>query len=383
MYAAALLVGCQNSPEDRLWVDSSINNQPVHLFADTGSTISMLRSSAVEKLGLKTTAPPSRPNLPPGTLSFPVTELGNLSFFNSTDRIHFGEQDMPEYIRFDADGVVGWSELRRKILLFDAIARQIQPLDKLPDDIAGWTRLRVFPSREMLIMEMPMPGGSLGLIYVDTGNPSGVGLSPEHWQAWSAAHPGVQKTMRIYYTPGAGVVTCEQSWAREISLGSLTLTDTPVEEGDPVTTRAGGPRHVATLGLAALRRLDFILDGPQNVVYLRPKNTPPMPFEHNRLGAVFTLLGPDGESLVAHVADGTPAYQAGLRNGDIITKINNVYRLNWEKHPSLGLPDFVWPSGTKITFQILREGGHYLLFARLRDLIGPDSSGFQPAAGEH
>jgi len=377
------LAGCQSKPEERLWVDTSINGRPVHLFVDTGSTISMLKRSTAAELGLKITEPPPQPDLPPGTLNFALTEPGDLMFLNAPSHIRFGVHDMPPYVQLGADGVVGWSELRRKILLFDAPTRQIHQLDKLPDDIAGWVRLSILPSRQMLILQTPGPGGPPGLIYVDTGNPSGVGLSPEHWEAWRGAHPGEQETMRIYYTPGAGVVTCEQSWAREIPLGPFTLTDTPVEKGDPVTTGAGGAQHVATLGMAALRRLDFIFDGTQNVVYLRPKTTPPAPFEHNRLGAVFTPLNDNSESLVAEVAEGTPAYEAGLRDGDTVTGINNVFQLNWRKHPQLGLPDFTWDAGSKVRLQVLRHGSHYMLYARMRNLIGPGSAGYEPAVGGH
>jgi len=353
------------------------------MFVDTGSTISMLKRSTASDLGLKITEPPPRPDLSPGGLNFALTEPGDLGFLNSTARVRFGVQDMPNYVRFDADGVVGWSELRRKIVFFDALIHQIRLLDKLPDDIAGWARLRVFPSRQMLILETPMPGGPPGLIYVDTGNPSGIGLSPQHWREWRAAHLGEPETMRIYFTPGAGVVMSEQAWARSIPLGPIMVTDTPVEEGDPVTTAEGGAQHVATLGMAALRRLDFIFDGTQNVVYLRPKVSTALPFEHNRLGAVFTPLDDEGESLMAKVVAGTPAYEAGLRDGDIITSINNVTELNWRKHPKIGLPDFNWDAGTKVRFQVYRNGGHYLLFARLRDLIGPGSAGYTSATSGH
>ncbi|HVU38985.1 MAG TPA: aspartyl protease family protein, partial [Opitutales bacterium] len=330
--SAILLAGCQSKPADRLWVDSSVNGKPLHLFLDTGSTISTLNRATVADLGLPVTDPPPRADLPPGFLNLGVTAPAYFNLWGATSRVRFTVQDSPAYVRPDGDGVIGWSELRGKILNIDAATRQVQALDQLPADLTGWTRLRVYPSRQMLILEVPLFTGPPALISVDTGNTIGVGLTPALWRAWRADHPAAPATMHIYYTPSTGVITREQSWAREIVLGPLALTDTPVEEADPATAGAAGSRHAATLGLAALRRLDFIFDGPEHLVYLRPKTTPAEPFPHNRLGAVFTLLGPQQDAVVAHVEPNTPAAEAGLRDGDIVTAINNYTKLNWLKY---------------------------------------------------
>jgi hypothetical protein len=229
------------------------------------------------------------------------------------------------------------------------------------------------------------PAGPPGLIYVDTGNPGGVGLSPAHWAQWRAAHPGEPATLRLYYTPAArgltgpqairaapGTVVAEEMWAQKISLGPLTLTETPVGESDPATAALGGARHVATLGLAALRRLDFIYDGTTGDIYLQPKNSPPAPYLHNRLGAVFTPANDFEDSLVARVEPGGPADRAGLRNGDLLTTLNGHNHLNWLMHPEAGMIDFEWPWVAAVHLHVLRDDQEVHIGLLLENILGPN-----------
>jgi C-terminal processing protease CtpA/Prc len=75
------------------------------------------------------------------------------------------------------------------------------------------------------------------------------------------------------------------------------------------------------LGLEALKRLDLIVDGKHGMAYLRPKQTRSVPGDHNRLGAVFVPRDDQSDDLVAHVLEGSPAFEAGIRNGDVLLSI--------------------------------------------------------------
>ena len=58
----------------------------------------------------------------------------------------------------------------------------------------------------------------------------------------------------------------EVAWAQELDFGPLRLSDVPVTEANKRDVAWG---FSATFGLAALKRLDIVIDGPRGVAYLR------------------------------------------------------------------------------------------------------------------
>jgi hypothetical protein len=275
--------------------------------------------------------------------------------------------------------------MQNRILQIDAIKGEVRQLDQLPGDMTGWLRLRVSPRQKMLMLQAPQPSGPPGLILIDTGNPGGVGLSPKLWAQWRATHPNDPATLHLFYMRDAappGTVISEQMWAREIMVGPLQLEQVPVEECDPPTLALAGPRHVATLGINALKRFDFILDLIHGYAYLRPNGVPPSPFYHNRLGAVFTPPDTDKEYLVARVEPGSPAALAGVRDGDYLTYLNGHTALNWQKHSFLGLIDFEWPDDDKVYLRVFRHGEELRINVPLEDILGPGSPTYDGPVAE-
>ena len=76
----------------------------------------------------------------------------------------------------------------------------------------------------------------------------------------------------------------------------------------------------AKMGLFALMHFDVIIDWKNGSLYLRPNRHIPQRSRYNRIGAVFVPVDGDANNLVGHVANLGPAYEAGIRDGDILLK---------------------------------------------------------------
>jgi C-terminal processing protease CtpA/Prc len=145
------------------------------------------------------------------------------------------------------------------------------------------------------------------------------------------------------------------------------VTEAPTTNLPPT----GALQYEGTIGLAALNRLKFVVDGRKHVAYIQPKKTAFVPYEHNRLGAVFL---PGEFDLVAQVTDGTPASEAGVCDGDLLLKVNGADATSWRTNRAvLDLVQF-WnrPPGTKFTLTLKR--GTNILDAPvvLRNILPPD-----------
>ena len=108
--------------------------------------------------------------------------------------------------------------------------------------------------------------------------------------------------MNANFMWGPGITYSEELWAQEISLGTLNITEVPVTIAGADDLEIGGEDYEATMGLAALKRFDVIVDAIQGFAYLRPKKDKPLPYKHSRIGAAF--VPPNAQSNRFRLASG-------------------------------------------------------------------------------
>jgi S1-C subfamily serine protease len=133
--------------------------------------------------------------------------------------------------------------------------------------------------------------------------------------------------------------------------------------------------YEGTLGLAALKRLDVIIDGKEGVAYLRPKTNSPPAYDHNRLAAVFTPPDMKADGLIAHVLDGGPAYEAGIRSGDILLKGGELDVTKWRTDPAVMPLSQFWmrAPGSKLELTLKRGNDTFKKTVVLRQILSPET----------
>ena len=261
-------------------------------------------------------------------------------------------------------GCLAGKRISSNIFQIDAETLTVKLLDRLPEETATWTKLAVPESDSTLSLEIP---GQLSTIAVDTGLEGGVALVSQKWREWKAANTNAPLTLTSIYSPSAGFAVCEEAWAKELSLGAFSLAGVPVRQAKPIESARGQ----SILGLAALKRLDFILDGKHGWAYLRPKRTPPAPYQHNRLGAVFAPRHSRSEEVVAQVLKESPADAAGVRNGDILLKIDDSVVTKWRVQDVPLYRFWERPAGTKLDLTLKRGEETLKISDVLKDILLP------------
>jgi hypothetical protein len=374
LMAFAILLPCGRAhADDRLLVAGSINGKPVRLAFDTGASELMLTSKAATRLGLAFTNGPNDSAPGPGRINLGTTEPCVLCVGTNTIKTAFGVFEIPNALPVDFDGLIGWKSIADSVLWIDALKGEVIAMPSVPVEAATWAKLQLETNSDTLRMEVPSDRGTPSVILIDTGDSDGVNLPSDKWQDWKAAHSNQPTTFDSYYTPAAGLVVVEVGWATELTLGPFTMTGVPVMAANVSDIGGDSTNFLATFGLAALRRLNVIVDRANGFAYVRARATPPSPYEHNRLGAVFAPVNLETEDLIGHVAEGGPAWHAGIRNGDVLTRIGDLDVTKWRTDPHVLPLSRFWfqPPATKLHLALRRGDKEFTADVVLRQILGP------------
>ncbi len=375
IYLVIAFTSIVRAEDERIWCpDVRINGERVHMAFDTGVDVPVLIfSQAAQRIGLK---------ILPGDLDYPIkpnqirskfTEPCNLQIGTKLIRAKFCVIDMA-VVSDGLDGLFGWPMANSNLFKIDAFNNMMVPLTNAPED-PSWIKLKLATNINCLNLETIDEKGGKGIFSIDTGNPSGLKIAPELWNLWKEAHTNQPLTLLAYYSPAVGIVVKEEAWAEHISLGPFTLTNVSISEADQNDINIGtaeGAKYVATLGLQALKGLEIIVDGKNGCAYIRPKKILSKPISHNRIGAVFVPRDLQGNDLVAHVLNGSPAYEAGVREGDLLLKKDGQDVTNWRtSNIKINTSFEELSAGSKIELTLLRSNVSYTTTVVLRNIIGP------------
>jgi hypothetical protein len=111
LLAIILLFVCAfgvHAEDERIFIDAKINGKPVRFIFDTGTGAPfVLFSTATHRLGLKVTPPPPNNQPGPGKTAVGWTDLCKLNIGMISIETHFDVIEMPTYLKWSADGLLG------------------------------------------------------------------------------------------------------------------------------------------------------------------------------------------------------------------------------------------------------------------------------------
>jgi hypothetical protein len=370
LHVTLLVTFCASGADERLWLEAKVNGRNARLIFDTGTSYLVLFPKGATRLGLKFTNAPPDARVAPGNIPVGETEECELTIGENSVRTKFGIFDIPSVLNLEFDGLIGWWTLHDNIIEIDARLGAVYSLSNTAVIPSTWNQFTLRTNFDVLVLETTNRDASAAAFLVDTGMSDGVELSPAEWREWKATHKEQRLTLRAHYTPQVGLVVSEEGWAKKLSLGPLVLTDVPTTEAKRA---ADAPSYTATLGLAALKRLDFIVDGKHGIAYLHPTTAPFKGYIHNRLGAVFAPSDLRSDDLIAHVAEGSPAERAGIRNGDVLLAIGRLDVTKWRSDPTVLPLSRFWeqPAGTKLELTLRRGTEALKIKPKLRQILPP------------
>jgi len=163
--------------------------------------------------------------------------------------------------------------------------------------------------------------------------------------------------------------------ARRLSFGNFALNDVAVRVLDAPATARLFKGYAAIIGSYALYQMKVIIDRQHNTIYTLPNSGNPPAYNWNRLGAVFV---PDdlvkSNDLTAHVVVGSPAYKAGIRDNDVLEKVDDLDVTKWKTDPTVLPLNRFWtkPAGTVLHLFLRRNNAPYDVQVTLKDLPPAD-----------
>jgi len=163
-----------------------------------------------------------------------------------------------------------------------------------------------------------------------------------------------------------GVIPARIGRIKALELGAFTVADVPTAFLAP-GTNAGISRATAAGNVGSLvwSRFKVLLDYANKRMFLVPGSRAAKPVPFNMAGLVLEQ-GRDDVYFVRHVAEGSPAFEAGLQAGDRVTALNGVELRKLTFSRTLDL--FNAP-GRKVKLTVERNGVSFKKTVRLRRLI--------------
>lgn len=348
--------------ESRIFMDCYINGQSVKLAFDTGAEGPILFRQAAKRLKLSVKEPPGDISVEPGEVKLALTEKCQLQLAEGAAEspITFAVVDIPDYMNFECDGLIGWGGIKNLMVQLDPLSKSLKVQEVIKFDKSKWKCLDIRTDLNILVIKGSNENTTRDSLLIDTGFSGGLTVRKELWQQLTGDETLQSTTLTAIYSPSVGLTVNKEKWIHEVNFSDLKLRDIPVQTGMEAYTAMMKKDIDVIMGMWGLSCYSWIVDGPSGKIYFRENDLKRIPemYDYNRLGAVFV---PEDiqttNALIAHVIKDSPAYTAGIRDGDELLRIGQLDVTKWRTDPEVMPLSRFWdmPAGTEMDLQFMRD----------------------------
>ncbi|MDX1937053.1 MAG: aspartyl protease family protein [Flavihumibacter sp.] len=291
------------------------------------------------------------------TLKLPGLSVDSLNF-------HINDYDILTSVYGERiDGIIGYSFFNRYIVKIDYDSMKIHVFSKGSMKYPRGGHL-LKPLLVNLLIQSATIGEDVSRFsrfYFDTGAGLCLLLSQDFVQDSAVISP--QRKRVITQVEGmGGKKMMELTVVKNFKLGPYKFKKVPAYVFDDEFNVTSYPYLGGLIGNDILRRFNTIINYEKRDVYLIPNTHFRDPFDYSYTGLNFYYI--NNKVIVTEVMKGSPAEQAGIKEGDEIIGINNILTKNM-----LALKNALQVPGEKAKILVQREEGPVLITMRVKSIL--------------
>ncbi len=307
-------------------------SEPLWFILDTGAAGSLLDTNRAKALGIKVSGGGDIEGV--GETSVAAGMAKNVSFslpgvdFQARVVVVLPLSNLNRYIGHIVDGILGHDFFSRFVVEIDYVARIINVYEPKSFQYSGTgdsIPLELKDNGPSVRARLNLPGRVPleGNFRIDTGG--------SHALILGTPFVKIQKILesmpKTIAAPSAGIggeTSMRLGRVQSLQLGRFVLEKLVTGLATSAKGALANPDFTGNIGDGILRRFKVIFDYRNHRMILEPGDRLLEPFESDMSGMVLTAEGIKLDAFtIFHVTENSPASEAGLRGGDVITAIDN------------------------------------------------------------